>query len=195
MRTNFARGFSASRDEGSRPLAHGRRVAYPWLGFSGKSGGRFSKNDLMPSCASALAGDWPKHCSPCTRRAVLAPHMLHISRLLTVAATRRRAGSEFFASAARRQQVLRRMDSSAPVTLQRSSARTIRRHQHIPAPAASDQGGRNQQNPLHRHARLLKTKPDPGGLSTSGGCPSAGQSVMPRPRGAVLSPRRLASGS
>ena len=36
-------------------FAHGPKGGMSLLGFSGKFGARFSKNDLMPSCASAPA--------------------------------------------------------------------------------------------------------------------------------------------
>ena len=36
-------------------FAHGPNGGMSLLGLSGKAGGRFSKNDLMPSCASAPA--------------------------------------------------------------------------------------------------------------------------------------------
>ena len=37
------------------PYAHGPKGGMSLLGFSEKIGARFSKNDLMPSCASAPA--------------------------------------------------------------------------------------------------------------------------------------------
>src|SRR4029077_16084485 len=42
--------------------AHGPKGGMSLLGFRGKLGARFSKNDLMPSCASAPAARYPTHC-------------------------------------------------------------------------------------------------------------------------------------
>src|SRR5204862_7763479 len=69
--------------------SHGPKGGMSFDGLSGKAGGRFSKNDLMPSCASAPAARWPTQAtsSVTASSGSCAPIMLHITRRLTAAAT------------------------------------------------------------------------------------------------------------
>src|SRR5689334_10719822 len=69
--------------------AHGPKGGMSLDGLSGKSGARFSKNDLMPSWASAPAARWPTQAtsSVTASSGFSPPHMLHISRRLTAVAT------------------------------------------------------------------------------------------------------------
>jgi len=135
------------------------------LGFSGKSGGRFSKNDLMPSCASPLAARWPTHCRSSVYgvERVLGTHMLHISRRLTVAATPDdELAANFFASAcaAGNKSSGGWIERTSPPFNASFGTEQLRRHHPFLRLLHADQAAAGtSRNRFHRMPRLLKTKP------------------------------------